>query len=405
MSSIKAGENNNLVPAQPKTTDEGTPENNKKMEVHDATEKTTDLSPKTVETEHKEEVLTGNLAQKAAQAMKLLQEKQANPQAGGGGMAADMASLVAPRLGAAVGGKLGLIAGGVGGGLHGAYDPGAYSALDEQGNPVLKRRSRMMGALRGALAGGVIGNVGGGLAGNAYGTMLHPPVVDKQAMDPRMPQMMGESGAAHPLNAINAANETMKHYGKAYNQGNQPAVQNYANQYQSLMQGASAANKQIGGQAIPVRPLPSTIAPAAAAAPKPAMPAPKPMLPGVKAAAAGGFDMNALMAGLKNVAGPASYGAVGGAALGGLAGLLAPGRDENGNTRGRFGAAMRGALGGGLAGGLGGAAMGHYAKDPTQKIMSGISQAGNQIQQQGAEWYKKLQHAQLPSSVTAWGAG
>lgn len=83
----------------------------------------------------------------------------------------------------------------------------------------------------------------------------------KLAADPRAMVPAGESGAAHPLNAINAANQTIKHYSKAYNQGNQPAVQNYAKQHQSLMQGASAANKQIGGPAIPTNPLPSTIAP------------------------------------------------------------------------------------------------------------------------------------------------
>jgi hypothetical protein len=115
--------------------------------------------------------------------------------------------------------------------------------------------------------------------------------------------------------------------------------------------------------------------------------------------------MNALMAGLQNVAKPAGYGALGGAALGGLAGLMSPGQDANGNTRSRFGAAMRGALGGGVAGGLGGAAMGHFAPGMTQQAMSGISQAGNYLQQQGANWHKKLQQARLPSSVTAWGAG
>ena len=94
-----------------------------------------------------------------------------------------------------------------------------------------------------------------------------PALNQKKAADPRAMMATGESGAAHPLNAINAANQTMKHYGKAYNQGNQQSVQNYANQYQSLMQGASAANKQMGGPAIPVRPLPSTIAPASPSAP------------------------------------------------------------------------------------------------------------------------------------------
>jgi hypothetical protein len=66
---------------------------------------------------------------------------------------------------------------------------------------------------------------------------------------------------------------------------------------------------------------------------------------------AAGFDMNNSM--LRTGLGGAALGAVGG----GLAGLMAPGRDEEGRRRNRFGAALRGALGGGAVGGLGGVAL------------------------------------------------
>jgi len=76
---------------------------------------------------------------------------------------------------------------------------------------------------------------------------------------------------------------------------------------------------------------------------------------------------------LKN---PAMGGAALGAGLGGLSGLIAPGTDENGKTRSRFGALLRGALGGGAVGGLGGAAgayLGQYDPDYTQKLTKGVN--------------------------------
>ena len=73
---------------------------------------------------------------------------------------------------------------------------------------------------------------------------------------------------------------------------------------------------------------------------------------------------------LKN---PTIGGAALGAGLGGLSGLIAPGTDENGKTRSRFGAMLRGALGGGAVGGLGGAAMGQFAPDLTQKLTKGVN--------------------------------
>jgi len=74
--------------------------------------------------------------------------------------------------------------------------------------------------------------------------------------------------------------------------------------------------------------------------------------------------------GLKKVMPAAGAGALGGAALGGLHGLISPGHedvyDDEGNVvgrqrRSRFGAALRGALGGGAAGGLAGGALEAYS--------------------------------------------
>lgn len=80
-------------------------------------------------------------------------------------------------------------------------------------------------------------------------------------------------------------------------------------------------------------------------------------------------------------------GGVGGAALGGLAGMIAPGEDVEydnfGNVigrkqRNRFGAALRGAVGGGLAGAAGGAAAGHFAPEQTQQTADYLRNFGEQ---------------------------
>lgn len=80
------------------------------------------------------------------------------------------------------------------------------------------------------------------------------------------------------------------------------------------------------------------------------------------------------------------YGAAGGgllgAGLGGLAGFINPGEeeDETGRVRrrSRFGAALRGALGGGAAGALGGGALGHFSPGTVnnlQQMLFGVSKA------------------------------
>lgn len=78
-------------------------------------------------------------------------------------------------------------------------------------------------------------------------------------------------------------------------------------------------------------------------------------------------------------------GGLGGAALGGLAGLMAPGSedeyDDMGNVigrkqRSRFGAALRGALGGGALGAGAGALAGHFAPNHVQGAMGYMQNRG-----------------------------
>jgi hypothetical protein len=264
---VKASENNNLVPAQPKTEDEGTPENNKKMEVHDATEKTTDVSPKTVETEHKKEVLTGMIA-KVARTKGIAGRNKKSNDLQGMGVGQSMPQMPKSPLPAGTG------------------------------------------------QGGIMG--GGG-----------------------------------PFSMSMAQKPTSMTYDP--NNDNVKALQTqHPQDWQNVM-------AQSQGVEDPTQ---------------------------VKAAE--GFDMNSLVDSLHKVKQPAMYGALGGAALGGLAGLIAPGHDAYGSPHGRFGSALRGALGGAAMGGLGGAAMGHFAPGTTQQAMSGISQAGNYLQQQGGDWYHKM---------------
>jgi hypothetical protein len=86
--------------------------------------------------------------------------------------------------------------------------------------------------------------------------------------------------------------------------------------------------------------------------------------------------------GIKKVMPAAGAGALGGAALGGLAGLINPGQDDiyddAGNVvgrqqRSRFGAALRGALGGGAAGGLAGGALEHFRPGTMSQVQSGLN--------------------------------
>lgn len=109
------------------------PEACKPMHVHEAGEKTEDISPKQTATEHKEEVLTGNLGQKAAQALRLIQEKQA---------------LVGTTLGT------------VGGALTGEKGKRVRSTA----RGFAKGLGTDVGMASGALLGGGLGGITGGLA-------------------------------------------------------------------------------------------------------------------------------------------------------------------------------------------------------------------------------------------------
>lgn len=170
--STKAAENNNLVPAQPKTKDEGTPENNAKIHVHDATEKTEDIKPKQVGPENAKEILTGALAQKVSEFNVRFKKKAAaddfppvtdrkpmSPNAIPMGQAAG--------TGGAIGAALGGVGGGAVGGLAGLIDPGTYEENGEQ-----KRRGRLMGGLMGAGKGALTGAAAGGAMGGIGGAGL-----------------------------------------------------------------------------------------------------------------------------------------------------------------------------------------------------------------------------------------
>lgn len=67
-------------------------------------------------------------------------------------------------------------------------------------------------------------------------------------------------------------------------------------------------------------------------------------------------------------------GAALGAGIGGLAGLISPGEDENGRKRNRFSAALTGALGGAGVGGLAGGAAGYHAPDMVRNYGAQLGQ-------------------------------
>ena len=95
------------------------------------------------------------------------------------------------------------------------------------------------------------------------------------------------------------------------------------------------------------------------------------------------------------------YGGLGGAALGGLHGLIAPGHEDiydnmgrvtGQRQRGRFGAALRGATGGAVAGAGAGAAMGQFAPKPMNTAINHLHDFGNtaynQAQHYGSQAYQ-----------------
>lgn len=68
-----------------------------------------------------------------------------------------------------------------------------------------------------------------------------------------------------------------------------------------------------------------------------------------------------------------------GAGLGGLAGLVNPGEDEEGNSRSRFGAMLRGALGGGALGAGAGGALGYFAPNAAGQAYDAATTAGSNL--------------------------
>ena len=107
---------------------------------------------------------------------------------------------------------------------------------------------------------------------------------------------------------------------------------------------------------------------------------------------------NKVPAGVRNGIG---MGGIGGAALGGMAGLMAPGYedeyDDYGNVvgrkqRSRFGAALRGVLGGGAAGAAAGGAAGYFAPEHVNNAMG-------YMQQQGGNFYNQINDAINPVGV------
>ena len=332
-------------------------------------------------------------------------------------------------LGLAGGGGLG----GLAGALYGAYNPGAKAVLDENGNPTMKRRSRLMGALRGGLGGAAlgagVGNFAGHHVGGMYGRQQALQAMNKQS-ESLLPLSQGLYDNVGVPTVFGAG------VGGLYGALTAPKKQ----LLRSVLRGATiggAAGAGAGAAGLGT----ANIATDSALQPK------NPEFhdgfgAGITTGmgASGGGLLSGLLAKrvldeyapikettkekektsafnfgemlgnagqtlgnagreLKNMYGKLpegvrsgiGMGGIGGAALGGLAGLVAPGedveydnmgREVRRNPRSRFGAMMRGAVGGGLAGAAGGAAAGHFAPQQTQ-------QAANYLRQQGHNLHQK----------------
>lgn len=288
---------------------------------------------------------------------------------GAASAASKIPSWLAPAAGTAggAGGLYGLSR------LWGGKDPSMLQQLQQKMQQVMDYKYTPHIAA-GVGAAGLLGGAAymGSNAGKNEAKKKKKKPQEKRSFSPHQATMQtGESGQAHPLNAINAADETIPHFAKAHAAGNYQAAEGYNKQYMSLMQSASDANKQIGGPAIQARPLTQTWPlPAQTAGAK---------APMVKTQSAREFGEKVSLD-LGNIGMGAGAGAGLGGLAGGLYGALAPGYEEDPTSgrrrrRSRLMAALRGALGGAAVGGLGGAAAGHFGGHLFPEMKDKLDQA------------------------------
>ena len=165
----------------------------KPMHVYEAGEKSQDVTPTQTETQHKEEVLTGNLGQKAAQALRIIQEKQALVGTAigtvGGALTGDKGKRLrstvrgfAKGLGTDVGMGSGAMLGGGLGGIAGGLATLPLAGI-------------------GAIPGAALGGLGGALAGGRMGygitnSLLGPYKSDSEKFKEQMMQFLAAQKSA-----------------------------------------------------------------------------------------------------------------------------------------------------------------------------------------------------------------
>ena len=359
-------------------------------------------------------ILTGTLAQKAAQVLAALNEKQAD--------------LTGAGLGAGVWGGLGALAGAPIGGMYGLAS-GAY-----QGGKGKRLSGALRGMGRGMLGGGLIGAGAGAGFGGTIGAAIPMGDLIKELKNRPYANYAPDSensgvsiGARHGLAAIHDMGPVVHNLVRGLGVAGAGAGGYYGHKAFKGVAGdfnkkkpvekeeeenkdTKAAASEWKGVDLAKNPINwSRTLPKADASSKnwQGVPGQKPAAPAVApvnqappmapvlgkvahlrnfGAKVAGFNIGDLAKhipeGLKKVMPAAGAGALGGAALGGVAGLIAPGHedsyDDEGNVvgrkqRGRFGAMMRGALGGGAAGGLAGGALEHFRPGTMGQAQSGLN--------------------------------
>lgn len=402
----------------------------KAVQVHDAGEKTQDVTPKKVETEHKEEVLTGDLGQKAAQALRIIQEKQAlvGTTLGtvGGALTGDKGKRLrstargfAKGLGTDVGMGSGALLGGGLGGIAGGLATLPLAGI-------------------GAIPGAALGALGGGAAGGRMGygitsSLLGPYKSDDEKFQEQMARFLAaqKQTPAADTGADKEPGSSKKEKTDASEKKQAGYVEDTLRQSADGLRGANAGGLAglAGGGLLGA--LHGAYDPGATAAldenGKPVAKRRSRLMGalrgGVRGAAIGGLagrfgghalgqymgktlPANAKMAafnfgvkmsegapampftreGYNQLAAASGAGALGlyggtaaGAGLGALHGLISPGeivgRDANGQPivkkRNRIVGALRGGLAGGAAGGMGGMALGMGGGALTEKLRPG----------------------------------